>query len=265
MERSKIIYNRQTFTADTPFINLESNNVQNVNIGFDFLQNGSTAPTLANILSAIGNVRVYEGGELLSEILFQDLWALNKMVMQHRPVYLLPAGDGQVGFIGSVMLPIRKSTAKELKAWLNFVGHSTIKSPTLTLGVHFIEGNAGKGVSIGYITDTAAVDFKEYDMSKIGKALTALLIYNTTVPTASANSCTVGELKLTVKRVPISHYQHEEMDESLYEGVGLDAERTILEKYRYIQFDEPIPADSLKIALKGIGATDTFRLIGLYA
>jgi hypothetical protein len=102
-------------------------------------------------------------------------------------------------------------------------------------------------------------------MSKAGRKLIGLLIYNTTIPTTSAYDATVGELKVLVKRSEVMHKHFNEM--ALLNEVDDATMYAIVKNYRYIDFsNDPIPADDLKVAVKSLAsATDAFRIVGVYA
>ena len=265
MKKSKLLKNRASYTTSTESIRVVAQNIDYLKIGIDFLQNGSTAPTLATLLTHTSDIKLTVGGEVEDLVRFQDLYVLN--VLWHRePFYLLPAGDNQVGMINDVMLPVKLTTDKQVYVELAYAGLATIDTEKLTLAVIYGDKAFGnRPIAFQYITGNTATSFAEYDMSKAGRRLVGLLVYNTTIPTTSALDATVGELKILVKRNEVAHIHFEDMD-----SIPVDVEDTtisgIMSKYRYIDLsDDPIPADDLKVAVKSLAsATDAFRIVGVY-
>jgi hypothetical protein len=205
------------------------------------------------------------GGEVQDLVRLQDLFVYDLYALI-KPEYRLPAGDSQYGQLVNVLLPVKLTTDKEVYLELTYVGHSTIKNEKLTIGVEF--GDVPfppRPIAFQYISGNTSPSFVEFDMSKAGRKLIGLLIYNTTIPTTSAYDATVGELKVLVKRSEVMHKHFNEMfnviepdDTTMY---------AVTKYYRFIDLSsDPIPADDLKVAVKSLAsATDAFRILGIYS
>lgn len=271
MERARLIENEATFTSDTDFIDLEANNVKGVFIGQHFLA-VTDAPTLTEVLASIAGIKVYEGAELFSEILFKDLAALNMLYLGHQiGIELTDGTDNDQGYVGSVVLPLRKTSKKDMKIWLEHGAQSAaLDNNKIILGVHSVESPLGRGIALGYVSSSATANFKAHDLSRSGWNVIALLLFGTTVIESGATdtSRTLAELKVKVNKVLVGHYNWSELDESI--GVRLSQDTPddwwdYLEHYKMIIFDEPLPADEFKVEVKGDSATDAFRIVAVYA
>jgi hypothetical protein len=265
MKKCKLLKNRASYTTSTESIRVVAQNIDCLKIGLAYDQNGATPPTLATLLTHTGDIKLTVGGEVEDLVKFQDLYVLN--VLWHRePMYLITAGDNQHGMLNDVMLPVKLTTDKQVYVELAYSGLATVDTEKLTLAVIYGDKAFGaRPISFQYITGNTATSFAEYDMSKAGRRLVGLLIYNTTIPTTSTFDATIGELKILVKRSEVAHIHFENMD-----CISVQPEDTtqcgIVDNYRYIDLsDEPIPADDLKVAVKDIAsATDAFRIVGVY-
>lgn len=259
MNRAHLIKNQETFTADTDYLPLQARNVKEVVLSLEYLQNGSTAPTLAEALGILNEVKILEGGDLFSAIKGVDLWALNLLMLNHYVRHVEPSADNGYGVIQGLRLPINK-TADGLKIFVDHESNSKIDTEKLTVAVRHVDRTLNKPISLAYISDTATSTFKAFDISRKGKRLIGLLIYATTV---EADSKTIEEIKVLVNTREI-YWTHWDALET-FNAVPFDTtEEGMLDNYKFISFvDEPFPADDLKVKLYG-GAGDAFRLIGVY-
>jgi hypothetical protein len=255
-----------SYTTSTESIKVVAQNIDFIRIGLHFQQNGTTAPTLANVLAHTSDIKLTVGGEVQDLVRLQDLFVYDLGVLLVKPEYALPAGDSQYGRLTNIVLPVKLTTDKEVYLELTYVGQATMKNEKLTIGVEY--GDVPfppRPIAFQYISGNTSPSFVEFDMSKAGRKLIGLLIYNTTIPTTSAYDATVGELKVLVKRSEVMHKHFNEM--ALLNEVDDASMYAIVKNYRYIDLsNDPIPADDLKVAVKSlVSATDAFRIVGVYA
>ena len=266
MRRSKVIVNREAYIASTKSLEVEAQNIDKLVIGVDFLQNGATPPTLAQLLAHTKEVKVSLGGEIFTLVRFDDLFALNYLLLDHKPFYLLPVADTNVGLLSDVVLPVELTSDKVVKTALEYTGHATVTTEKLSLSVKYRnKAYNSRPICIQSVSGNTKTTFGEHDISLSGKTLLALLIYNTTIPTVTTFDATVAELKMLLKRDEKSHFVYN----NIKDGKNWEVENTVIDgilaNYRLLDFrDDPYPADSLKVAVKSLVATDAFRLVGVY-
>jgi hypothetical protein len=136
MQQERFITNRKAFTADTDDLDFVADQpAAELVVGLDFLQNGTTAPTLAQALGALSRLRVKLGGSPIIEMSPEELFALQYYFLDLIPYYVLPAGDNQTGFIGSLVVPLNQPARPkgQLQVQALYAGHATMKNLMLTL------------------------------------------------------------------------------------------------------------------------------------
>lgn len=266
MEHSDIVKNRWAYTASTPNIKIDAQNIKELVMSLDFLQSGATPPTLADLLGHTTDIKLTIGGEVHTLVRLDDLFVLNHLWLnpKNKPFYLLPAADTNVGTFEGLKLPVCLTTDKPVNVALTYVGHATVTTEKLTLEARYRDRpfNA-KAYSFQYITDNIATSYKNFDFDQSGKMLEAILLYMTTIPTVTSLDATIGELKLL-------HKTKEKYHTNILTNRGsfhpeLTTIGGILDNYVLIKLPEKYPADSLKLRMKSLAsATDAFRAIGIY-
>jgi hypothetical protein len=136
MQQERFITNRKAFTADTDDLDFVADQpAAELVVGFDFLQNGSTAPTLAQALGALSRIRVKLGGSPIIELSQEELFVLQYYFLDLIPYYVLPNGDNQQGIIGPIVVPLNQPARPkgQLQVQALYAGHTTIDTEKLTL------------------------------------------------------------------------------------------------------------------------------------
>jgi len=267
MRREKILLNRESYTASPASQKVNVTNLDRLEFGIDFLEAGATPPTLAQLIAHTTDIKLTVGGEIETLVRIDDLYALNYILYGHKPFYLLPTADNEIGMLNDLWLPVELTTDLSMTVDLTYAGHATIDTEKIVLvAKHRDKPYPHRPLSLTYVTVATATSLKEIDFEKSGRSLEGLLIFNTTIPTVSAYDATVGELKILLKRKEIYHTHFNTMKGILNHDVEDTAIGAILDNYAYCDFrDDPIPADDLKLAIKSISsATDNARLIGLF-
>lgn len=273
MRNSKILKNRTAFSADTEDIPVSANNIEAFLLGIDLASGAGGAMTLATQLAVINEVKITVGGEIVSLMKFIDLFMLqfsaypNIMKFESIPYYLVTGAASNYGNIGGVILPLKVTTDKQSYIKATFATQTNLASANISItALYGDKPQSGKPISIKYVGDTTVSGvFKEVDMSQAGRQLKGLLIYATTIPvTASAPTCTVGELKILSKRVEKMHvnwFNLPALEVEKDSGIG-----ALASNFRYLDLsDDTIPADELKVGVTALGAlSDAFRLVGIY-
>jgi len=272
MKRAKLLKNQAGYTSSTDSIKMVANNIEGVSIGYRGLQNTTTAPTLANLIGHSSAIKLTVGGEVETLVRHDDLYVLNHVFAQKglcaKPYYVLGGGDNYPAPL-KTFLPIQLTTDKEVYIQLDYSGVTNVDGDQLTLMVNYRDKPyPRRPISLSYITGTTVAGaFGEFDMSRGGRNLVGLLLFATTIPEGSATvECTLEEVKLLVKRDEKFHAQWYCLDKPFHDPEDTTVE-AILDGYAYIDLeDEPIPADDLKLAVKGTSGmtADAFRAVGIY-
>lgn len=273
MKQTQIIYNQQTFTSTPPEQKVNFPNVKRVNLVYEALENGTTANALSTLIATFLDVKVKIGGEQVTNIRGDDLFALNWIEAIHKkigskPTWLLGTGTDNVNTWLKLSVPMEITTDKDVYIQPEFyAAPQYTDTGTLTIEIEYGDiGFKEPPIRMTYISQNTAIAFVQYDFNNAGHKLCGILIYSTTVAAGSSvKDASAGEVKLYVntKEKIYSDWFASEGPEDDVEDTVVHA---ILTHYRYIDlWDEPIPADQLKIAFKSkAAATDAVRVIGVY-
>lgn len=273
MKQSQIIYNAQTFTSTPPEQKVNFPNLKKASLAYEFLGTGTTASTLATVIATFLDVKVKVGGEQITNIRGDDLFALNyveriQRLLGEKPQYLMSTTvDNTNGFL-KIGVPLQITTDKDVYIQPEWYAVPA-NTDTGTLSILIENGDnpyRDPPFRITYISQNTATSFVQYDFNNAGHKLYGILLFSTTVaPGSSVKDASCGEVKLYVntKEKVYNQWFATDSPESYIENTTLQA---ILTKYRYIDmWDEPLPADQLKIAFKSLAtATDAVRCIGIY-
>jgi hypothetical protein len=278
MPRKLFLTNRKTFSADTDDIDLTADvPIGALNIAFDCLQNGATAPTLANLIEVINDVYVKDGGAAFTDIDFTELFVLNELLLAHRPFKLLGGGDNYAAYLDAVKVPCNLPAGSKGRFQIKctYTGHATVDTIALTITA---EQGPVIGALKGLITGRCA--FKQFaktpsatgwtEESKVALPtkgrLLALLAYGTTIPgtTTMVTSASLYESKITVGGVDYRYYNIAERFadvEKLSEDSTLLA---ILDNYILYDFrDDPIDLAGIVKFEWNAGTADAVRLVAV--
>jgi len=199
----RLIRNKVAFTADTDdILVVQPRYIHAIDIGLDCLQNGGTAPTLADILSVINKVQVKLSGRITTEMSGQDLLAYNVLVDGREPLYLVPANDDEVGMISGLRMPMALPTGEHVLA-VRFLHNAvaTIDSEKLTMATveyeEAIEGAHYEIPTFSYTPPSTNAFNTAVDTTYSG-AVHGFLIYSPTVPTATSDTATLREARVYV-------------------------------------------------------------------
>ena len=191
------------FSADTDDIEiLYERYIHEMQFGIVFQQTGTTAPTLSEALGVLSKMEVKLRGTTITEISGQDLLALNCLFFQHEPLYSLPSADTEYGYIQGLRLPITIPAGSGTLAYrLFYSAQSTITNVRLNIvrvesddvlepGIYAIKRFDFTPPSTG--AENIALD------TSFDGDLHGMLIYSTTVPTASSTNATVKKIIMEV-------------------------------------------------------------------
>jgi len=245
----RLLKNRVAFTTDTDDILIvQPRYIHSFDIGIECLQNGTTAPTLADIASIINAMQVKLSGRTVTELSGGDILAYNVLVEGREPLYLVPANDNEAGLIHGLRVPIQLPTGVgALSVRFLHTSVATVDTEKLTLATLEAEETlAGKHIEIPTFdfTPPSTGAFNTALDTTFGGDLKGFLLYGTTIPTATADTATIREVRILVG------------GEIAFEGniadLRADARypadstlRSITDNYLWLDFSKsPIPAGS---------------------
>lgn len=267
--------------ATTGQINIPVDHMIELNYGLTAVQNGGTAPSLADMKGDIIDELVMTlGGVEFVRLDNYDITILQNLWFGQTPHHLLSAGDNCFSYFSPVTLPLSldKSLAGGLrKATVQWtIGAQTdVDDVRLDAAIPYIS-NAdvswlpnGYHYAYQYKTFTASTTRQTIPFDRAGADLLGLLVYSCTIPTAALLNISVDTLTILVNgqptygpvewmSMPTFQCTQNVLDDTTY-GAELD-------NYRYLDFSKaPLPADDLDIWTTSLVATDAGqKFIGVF-
>lgn len=203
MMRKRLFYDRVSFTADTDDITIiQPRYIHEIHVSLQCLQNGATAPTLADILSVINKVQVKLTGKIVTELSGQDILAYNAIAQNRSVKYLVPAADNELGLVEGLAIPLALAAGAHVLS-IRFLHTSVATIDTEKLSFSTLESDkalARTHVEMPSFTFTppSTGAFNTALDATFDGLVTGFLIYSTTIPTTSADTATVRKLRIKV-------------------------------------------------------------------
>jgi len=211
-------------------------------------QTGTTSPSLSDMLSVINKVQVKLTGRTVTELSGQDILAYNVLVDGREPLYLVPAGDTQLGTVSGLRIPVTLPTGVgTLSVRFLHTSVSTITSEKLTLATLECDTPLEEGhyeIPTFDFTPPSTGAFNTALDSSFGGNCIGFLIYSTTIPTQTDDTATVREVRILLGgEIAYEGNIHDIRSDARYPA---DATlRSITDNYIFLDFRKsPIPADT---------------------
>jgi len=242
------------FTADTDDIEiLYERYIHEMQFGINFQQTGATAPTLSEALGVLSKIEVKLRGVTITEITGQDLMALNCLFFQHEPLYSLPSADTEYGYIEGLRLPITIPAGQGTLAYRLFYSAPT-NITNMRLNIVRVESDDVLEPGIyaikrfDYTPPSTGAENIALDTAFDGD-LHGMLIYSTTVPSASSYNATVRKIILEAGTTELVETTIGDLRASV-EYPHDSTIRSIVDNYLLLDFRRsPVPAGT-RIRLK---------------
>lgn len=247
--KKRLIRDEVSFTTDTDDILIDQPRyIDSFDIALDYLQNGTTAPTLADALGIIESVQVKLGGRIITELSGTDLLALNALMLGREIKYIVPAGDNQAGTIEGLRLPVWL-TPSELSLAIRFNKGSVATIDTEQLTFSVLEADEPlrdrhlEMPRFSFTPPSTGTFNTALDTSFAGD-LIGLLVYSTTIPTTTNDNASVAKLRLKVDGDIVYEGNWLEMSaDTTYPGDS--TLKGIVDNYVFLDFRrQPYPAGS---------------------
>jgi hypothetical protein len=104
-----ILAKNSAFTADQLNVTLQgakSKYLDSISLTVGALQNGGSAPTIANLLGLVNRVTVSVAGTVEMDLSLTDLYALNNLWLANEQRTKISAGDNQTAWVSGIQMPI---------------------------------------------------------------------------------------------------------------------------------------------------------------
>ena len=247
MMRKRLFYDKVSFTADTDDITIiQPRYIHDVHISIQCLQNGATAPSLADILSILDKVQVKLTGKIVTELSGQDILAYNCLVNNRSIKYLVPSADNEVGLVEGLALPLRLAPGEHVLS-LRFLHNSvsTIDTEQLSFSTlesdDVLEDRHIEMPSFSFTPPSTNAYNTALDSSFTGD-VEGFLLYSTTIPTTSSDTATVRKLRIKAGGDIVYEDNFNNLSAQTYYPEESTL-RSILDNYLYLDFSKnPIAA-----------------------
>ena len=200
-------------TVDT--FDLPVNPLSHLNIVLKCLENGATAPTLANILATITQVEVLFKGSAIMSMSGLDLYAASRFITGRVPWennlatldnqirwLSIPMLFGRVPYMPNECFPASQRGSLQLR--ITWAATFTALD-TLTLLVETVElpeASPEQFMKITTLTQTAVIGQNDLDLP-IGNDVASLILFGTTKPLATTDTATLNEVEILADNTQI--------------------------------------------------------------
>tara|TARA_R110002020_G_scaffold350558_5_gene563979 strand:+ start:349 stop:1227 length:879 start_codon:yes stop_codon:yes gene_type:complete len=279
-----ILNKNSTFTADSLNNTLQgakSKYLDSVSLTVGALQDGGSAPSIANLLGLVNRVTVSVAGTVEMDLSLTDLYALNNLWLANEQRTKISAGDNQQAWISGIQMPIWfPPVANETQISFYYSAVTNADNTTLSATANY-QASIPRRTALHYQkfekntngVDSSALGNWQHDFQAIGN-VSGILFNNTTV---SGGSTTIDNETLTQIGIEVDGIQnvlfyeiHElgsltnnytgQMNSNLADSPNSLA---ILDNYYWLPIKEMIPRNSwVKInAMAGVNAEQASDIV----
>ena len=245
--KKRLFYDNVSFTADTDDITIiQPRYIHEVHISLRMLQNGTTSPTLSDMLSVLNKVQVKLTGKIVTELSAQDILAYDCLVGNRSIKYIVPTADNENGIIEGLALPLYLAPGEHVLS-LRFLHSSVSTIDTEKLSFSTLEADEpieGAHVEIPSFnfTPPSTGAYNTALDATFGGNVKGFLIYSTTIPTTTSTTTTVAKLRLKIAGDIVYEDNWHGMSAQTYYPEDSTL-RSVLDNYVYLDFSkQPIPA-----------------------
>jgi len=283
---SKMLANWEVITADIPERNVPADHIKWLDINKQALQNGTSAPSWANILTTLGAyMRMKLGGNQIVNLRLDDLVALNAKWLQRALNHIGQLGGGDnyhAGLLEALRLPLfidkmGPRGMRELSGTFPYVAQTNCDNVNYSIKYTYRDSPFIERRSLHYAYETflgTGSAQTRINISRVGAELVGILIFCTNDGLGAAEDPEVSEFKLICDDREVHHDNWKtrgderspvnSLDDATYLGLWMA-------NYWFISFEEePWPADNLwALCLNtnyagGTAKAEAFRLICIY-
>ena len=247
MMRKRLFYDKVTFAADTDDITIiQPRYIHEVNLAIDVTSGTSAAASFDEILGVLSKAQVKLTGRIVTELSGQDLLAYTCLVEQKSPKYLVPSAASELGKLEGLIIPLHLAAGEHVLSVRYFYAAQT---NVATAKLSFSTLEADEPIEAAHVelpsfsyTPPSTGAYNVALDATFGGNVIGFLIYSTTIPTTSADTCTVKKFRIKVA----GDIVFEDIWETLSAQTPYPEDstlRSILDNYVYVDLSkQPIPA-----------------------
>jgi hypothetical protein len=245
---NQLVLDDVAFVADINPMDIPQGAIDKLSLGLKWATNTTTAMTAAEGLAQLAALRIFQNG-LKTEINGKELLALNALKLNISPWSLDASNTAHYrGYIGGLSLPCNIPSDK--KAQLQAVFTANAVNELSTICVHASYKDKLDGPMKGYqrkpLTPTTTGAFgNRVSLAIQGAKVGGFLLFSTTIPALTATTTSLHKLRLQSEKGIISEWNWNDIGPSGTVQIGVATLDAVLKLFRWIELDEPIPADNL--------------------
>jgi len=275
MFQRKLIWNRDEFTASTALENFSPGRyIDKINIHIKGEMTAAASVSAPAFAAIIDPLEVRLLGSPVVFIRGTDLWALNILYLKKNPLTIVAgAATDQHTKIMGLECPIWQPPRAigELTIKVNRTAVSGVDTETLTVAElssdATLEPTYFHAVEIPATTASVTGWGNFTDFPQPGD-LHGVLLYSTTIPTATSEVATIQELMLVIDGMRAFHANWHELkgDAPSHATFADPADATFIDNYAYIDLSkDPVPAaSSVRLDVNAGVANEAYRVIPIY-
>ncbi len=237
----------------------KSKYLENIMLSINGLQNGSSAPTIANALGLVSDFEVDVGGIPQIRASLADMYAMNVLWQQHNPLTKISAGDDQEWIVNPIIYPCWFPPSRaETTSTATYAAVTNADNTEISITAEYLDG-IPRNQALYYNTfseNTSGTDSTSFgnwsQTTNLVGNMTGCLFFSTTIPGGSTlmEDGTIQQVRIQANGNTLLAYEWNEiqnpgifngqMFNSLEESPG---NTSILDNYRWLSLaKEPIPA-----------------------
>jgi len=249
VKSAQLVLDEVAFAADINPTDLPAGPISDLLVGIRGQTTAAASITGTTLLATISLLRVFSDG-LKVELSGSELLAFNVLKLNSIP---RKVNSGAVATNPAVMeglkLPINLPSGKKAQVQVVYVAQTNVGSGVIAIHAASLERLPGpfQGLQRRPITPTVTGAYgNKLDLSMAGAKIAGILCYSTTIPTTTAVTTSLHRLRLLVGGKVHSEYNWRSMGAgNLLTGGDSDIDG-VIDNFRWLEFEEPIPADDVK-------------------
>jgi len=246
---SQLVLDEVAFTADINPTDLPAGPLYELLVGIRAATTAAASITGTTVLATISLLRVFSDG-LKNEITGPEFLAFNVLAMGNVPRKVNSGATAtNPAVLEALKLPINLPAGKKAQLQVVYVAQTNVGSGVLAVHATSLDKLPGpfQGLQRKPITPTVTGAYgNKLDLSMTGAKIAGILCYSTTIPTTTAVTTSLHRLRLVVGGKVHSEYNWRNMGVGQELTTGDTDIDGVIDNYRWLPFEEPIPADDVK-------------------
>lgn len=249
VKTAQLVLDEVAFTADINPTDLPSGPLADLLVGIRGQTTAAASITGTTLLATISLLRIFSDG-LKVELTGPELLAFNVLALNNIPRKVNSGATAtNPAVLQGLRLPVNLPGGKKAQIQVVYVAQTNVGSGVLAVHAASLERLPGpfQGLQRRPLTPTVTAAYgNKMDLSMGGAKIAGILCYSTTIPITTAVTTSLHRLRLLVGGKVHSEYNWMSMGAGkLLTGGDSDIDG-VIDNYRWIEFEEPIPADDVK-------------------